>query len=155
MRRNLRKTVRNLIFLLAFLLSTTCVFAEAQTDVSKLDPMLKMLSEKAISTSVAKGMRLLREVPGQEPMVRTIVRFKGDLKGIDTVGGKIGSIIGDIATVEIPLNSLESLSQLENIVYVEAAKPLKPQLDISVPKTGADKLRGGSPPLWNGITGKI
>jgi len=78
MRRNLRKTVRNLIFLLAFLLSTTCVFAEAQTDVSKLDPMLKMLSEKAISTSVAKGMRLLREVPGQEPMVRTIVRFKGD-----------------------------------------------------------------------------
>ena len=148
------RALKNLILLVVTLFSTTSVFAETETEFSKLDPMLKMLSEKSISVDTARAIRLLKEAPGQEPMVKTIVRFKENLNGVDALGGEIGSIMGDIVTLDIPLNSLENLSRLENIVYVEASKKAGTKVDISVPETRADQLRGGGPPPWTGVTGK-
>ena len=142
------------LFLLSLTLSANLGFAETTSTDSKLDPTLKLLSQKAISISTAKTMNMIKEVPGQEQMVKTIVRFKDNINGIDSLGGRIGFVIGDIATIDIPLSSLEALSQMENIIYVEASRKVKPSLDISVPETGANLLRGGTPPFWTGITGK-
>ena len=99
-------------------------------------------------------LNIFKEIPDQEARVKTLVRFKENLNGVDALGGKIGSIIGDIATVDIPISSLEALSQLDNIVYVEVSKKLKPKLDFSIPQTRANLLREGTPPQWTGVTGK-
>jgi subtilisin family serine protease len=155
MKEEYMKILKTIAFLLlSWVLATTLVFADAKPNYSKLDPMLRVLSQKAISLNTAKALNMLKEVPNQESMVKTLIKFKENLNGVDALGGKIGSITGDIATVDIPLSSLEALSQLENIVYVEASKKVKPKLDISVPETRATLLRGGTPPAWSGITGK-
>jgi subtilisin family serine protease len=139
---------------LSLVLTTNLVFADTRPNYSKLDPTLRALSQNAISVNKVRALNMLREVPNGEGTVKTLIRFKENLNGVDALGGKIGSVIGDIATVDIPLSSLEALSQLDNIVYVEASKKVKPKLDISVPETRASLLRGGVPPEWTGITGK-
>jgi len=79
-----------ILLLLSLTLPATLGSAETISTDSKLDPMLKMLSQKAISISTAKTMNMVKEVPDQEQMVKTIVRFKDNLNGIDSLGGKIG-----------------------------------------------------------------
>jgi subtilisin family serine protease len=140
--------------LLSWVLTTNLVLADTKSNDSKLDPALRALSQNAISVNQTKALNMLKEIPDQEATVKTLIRFKENLNGVDALGGKVGSIIGDIATVDIPISSLEALSQLDNIVYVEVSKRLKPKLDISVPKTRANLLRGGTPPQWTGVTGK-
>jgi subtilisin family serine protease len=149
------RILRSLALCLIFLaFTTTAGFAGAASPDAKLDPILKMLREKEMSIVSAETMNVVKEVPGGGQMVKTIVRFEGNLNGIESLGGAIGSVMGDVATVDVPLSSLNALSQLDNIIYVEASKKVKPSLDISVPATGADLLRGGVPPSWTGITGK-
>jgi subtilisin family serine protease len=149
------RILKNLTLLLVFYaLSATLGFAETNSIDSKIDPMLIMLSQKEIGIDMAKTMNMLKGAPDGGQMVKTIVRFRGNLDGVESLGGTIGSVRGDIAIVDIPLNSLNALSQMDNIIYIEASKKVKPSLDISVPATGADLLRGGIPPLWTGITGK-
>jgi subtilisin family serine protease len=149
------RILKNLALLLVFYaLSATLGFAETNSIDSKIDPMLIMLSQQEIGIDMAKTMNMLKEAPGGGQMVKTIVRFRGNLDGVESLGGTIGSVRGDIATVDIPLNSLNALSRMDNIIYIEASKKVKPSLDISVPATGADLLRGGVPPSWTGITGK-
>ena len=140
--------------LLSWVLTTNPVLADTKANYSKLDPALRTLSQKAIGVNQTKALNMLKEIPDQEATVKTLIRFKENLNGVDALGGKVGSIIGDIATVDIPISSLEALSQLDNIVYVEVSKKLKPKLDISVPQTRANLLRGGTPPQWTGVTGK-
>ncbi len=140
--------------LLLWLLMTSLFLRDAQSNDFKLDLTLRALSQNTISFDKAKSPTLLREIPGQETTIKTLIRFKKNLDGVDALGGKIGSIIGDIATVDIPISSLEALSHLNNIVYVEVSKKLKPKLEISVPQTRANLLREGTPPQWTGVTGK-
>ena len=121
----------------------------------KLDPMLTLIIQKGSDMSIPKRHGILKSVPdSEEPFIETLVRFKEDLLGVGSLGGRIRSILGDVATVDIPLSAIESISQLPNIIYIEAAKPVKSRLDVSVPDTRADLLLWGTPPGWSGNTGR-
>ncbi len=148
----MRKTMP--IIFLIFLLLIGTASADGLSGSSKLDPMLTLINQGKLSINIAKSLGVARVTPSLETRVQTIVRFKGDLSGIEALGGEIGAILGDIATVDLPLNALAAVSQLPNIIYVEAAKKMKPRLDVSVPETGASLLRSGTPPVWTGFTGK-
>ncbi|HET6371514.1 MAG TPA: S8 family serine peptidase, partial [Nitrospiria bacterium] len=149
-----RMITRRMFFAAAlFLLVHTSV--PAFSNSSKIDPRLVLMTRGAGGETVARLGGLLRSTPGATtPVVETIVRFHGDLSGVESAGGEIRSVIGDIATVDIPLDALARLSQLPNVVYVEAAKKVRPRLDVSVSQTGASKMRSGLSPVWAGYTGR-
>lgn len=126
------------------------VFADA-----KLDPMLRHLPQRVAESARLSAPGILKSQAARaEPLVETIIRFQGDLSGIETLGGTIRSVMGDIATVEIPVSSLEAIAQLPNIVYVESSKRVKHRLDASVPATGVSNMRSGTAPNWSGNTGR-
>lgn len=136
---------------LVFLLVPTLVLSE----MSKIDPMLSRLKQRGDQQEIAKRKGILKQGPsGGELLVGTFVRFQGDLSGVEALGGKIRSVVGDIATVDIPLSAIDAIARLPNVIYIEAAKEAKPQLNLSVPETGADTLRSGIPPKWRGNTGR-
>lgn len=119
---------------------------------AKIDPALALIARRG-PAGLEKNRGIMKPAPGG-PRVKTIVRFDGSLSGVEALGGTVRSVFGEIATVDLPVDAIGPLSALPNIVYVEAAKKVKPQTDVSVPETGAAALRSGSPPAWRGSTGR-
>ncbi|MDH5512646.1 MAG: S8 family peptidase [Gammaproteobacteria bacterium] len=131
------------------------LFVASVSADTKLDPRLLLISQEAAvpEPAVLQGVASSPAATA-EPLVETIVRYEGNLSGIETLGGRIRSVTGDVATVAIPPDRLTELSQLPGVVYVEASRRMKRRLDVSVPATGASSLRSGTAPNWTGTTGK-
>lgn len=88
--------------------------------------------------------------------VRALVLMgEGGKAQLEGAGFAIKGHIGDVVSTTVPLDRLESLAGLPDIVYVEGATRYRPALDRSVPDTRADQLRrrelDGS---FSGMTGK-
>ncbi|MEO8751721.1 MAG: S8 family serine peptidase [Casimicrobiaceae bacterium] len=127
--------------------------ATAAPDTTKLDAALTGIAQHGINRTVSPKM--LRIEPGQaEPLVQTILRFEGSLDAVRAQGGIVRSVMGDIATVDIPASKLAAIAALPSVVSIEAARPQQIRLDVSVPATRADALRTGVPGNWTGGTGK-
>jgi minor extracellular serine protease Vpr len=139
---------------LAIAVAAVAASAGAATNESKLDATLTSIAQTGLSglsgTLAAKRV----EVGQAEPLVQTIVRFDGKLDNLRELGAVVRSVIGNIATVDIPANRIAAVAALPNIVSMEAAARAIPRLDISVPATRADALRTGTPGNWIGGTGK-
>ncbi len=138
----------------AFGLAVAMPAAAAATHPLNLDAALSALVQGG-GDSLAAGGLLKRVQAGQpEPLVQTIVRFDGDIAAVKAHGAIVRSVIGDIATVDIPESRLAAVAALPGIVSIEAARPLRTRLDVSVPATRADQLRTGTPGAYTGGTGK-
>ncbi len=87
--------------------------------------------------------------------VETLLRYQGDsLEGVVAAGGRVRSVLGNIASVDIPVASLAAIAELPEVVYVELARHQVQRLNVSVPATRATLLRGGTAPNFTGVTGK-
>ena len=73
----------------------------------KLDATLAAIADDA-SGRLAAQSGLVRYEPGcPEPLVATILRFEGSLDAVKAQGAVVRSVIGDIATVDIPVRRLD------------------------------------------------
>lgn len=136
------------------------VVAEAQPANAKLSPHLQMLtSSNPDLVEIAKLHVHLKTAPEYaEPMADTLVLFQGNPEVLEVYGARIHAVLGNVATVDIPVRALEMIANHPNVVRIEEARKLKPRLDISVPETGANSVWGSSMrpllPPWVGNTGQ-
>lgn len=132
--------------------------AEAGPAHAKLSPHLQMLtSSNPDLVEIAKQhVHLKTEPENAEPILDTLVLFRGDPKVFEALGARIHSVLGNVATVDIPVSALEMIANHPNLVRIEESKRLKPRLDVSVPEAGANGVWGNStrplPPPWTGNT---
>ena len=76
----------------------------------------------------------------QTAYAETLLRFDG--KSLDRVvaaGGQVRSVLGNIATVDIPISALAAISALPEVIYIEAARRQVQRLNFSVPATRAPR----------------
>ena len=66
-----------------------------------------------------------------------------DRSSLDTLNAFIESDFGTTVTLTIPIQQLQSLTELKNIEYVRVGMPVKPRLDVAVPEIGADNVLQG------------
>jgi len=155
----------SIVFILVVLLLPGMV--QAQRGPGRLSPRLVMLtSNNPELVESAKRHLIFKTAPESlEPMVDTLVRMHGDPRALEVYGAKVRSVLGDVATVAIPISRLETIANDPDVIRIEEARKLKPRLDVSVSKSGANSVWGGStvrplppsqppPQLWTGNTGR-
>ncbi|MEH6460646.1 S8 family serine peptidase [Chitinimonas sp. JJ19] len=136
---------RSILSLISLALATGA-FAQA-----RLDGALQ-----AIARNPALQAQVIPASAGSKPnMVPALLRFEG--KGLDAAranGVTVRSVLGDIASVDIPRNKLLQVAKLPGVMFIEAARKLSPKLDSSVAATKANTLRSGTGFSLTGATGK-
>jgi len=109
---------------------------------SKIDPLLvNMISFRK---NVFIFSPILEKISDQT-IVEVFIKTN-DLEALKRKEIKIRTIAGDIVTASLPLSMVESIAKLSSVLYIEAASPCKPFLDVSVPEIGVDSL-------WSGVLG--
>jgi subtilisin family serine protease len=133
----------------------------AQRAPEKLSPRLRMLTDSNpdLVESAKQHLHVTVDPESAEPMVDALVRIQGDPKVLETYGARVRSVLGDVATVDIPIRSMALIANHPDVIRIEEARRLKPRLDVSVPKSGANGVWGGSTarplsPPWTGNTGQ-
>ncbi|MBT6180187.1 MAG: hypothetical protein HOI23_23295, partial [Deltaproteobacteria bacterium] len=71
----------------------------------------------------------------------------GTLHEIEAMGGTVGTIAGDILTVRMPAHGFYAMEASEDIVRMEATRPVKPTLDRALIGSGVDLIHSGAKPL--------
>ena len=133
---------------------TPPVVAATPISPQKLDATLSAVAAGGVGR-IGMSPALVRIVPGAgDPVVETILRFEGNLDAVRAHGAVVRSVMGNIATVDIPASQLAAVAALPGIVSIEASRAQPLRLDRSVPATRADTLRAGTPPNWTAGAGK-
>ena len=163
--------------ILAFsFLSAMCLLStRAQTPSElKLTPHLRMLiGGNPSQAEEARKVLTIKAGPQRlSPAVGVFVKFQGDADSLRaifaTFGASIHTVVGNLATAEVPIAALRAIAGLPNVVRMEESKPVEHTSDVSVPATGAnqiwfgsggpvaftDRNRGAMPPPWGGNTGQ-
>lgn len=83
----------------------------------------------------------------------TIDASRFDRQQVERLGGRVGVVAGQTATVRLPLHALQSLSQVEGVRHVQVASRVTPQLDVARAEAHAD-LMTTDPQLSLPYTGK-
>lgn len=95
----------------------------------KLDATLAAIAGEAAIGPGAQPSPARAQAVGPEQLVATILRFEGSLDAVRAQGAVVRSVIGNIASVDIPAGKLAAVAALPNVVSIEAARaqPLRPE----------------------------
>ena len=107
----------------------------AQKFDAELAGVMKRAGIRKMKDGTYKPMR----VPARVEIVKLLVRFS-DSKALDAIrnaGGTVNSVLGNIASVEIPAHLLGGLISINEIQYLEAGKATQKRISTSVPSTRA------------------
>ena len=95
----------------------------------KLDATLAAIAREASAGPGAQPAPARHEAVRPEQLVATILRFEGSLDAVRAQGAVVRSVIGNIATVDIPAGKLAAVAALPGVVSIEVARaqPLRPE----------------------------
>lgn len=86
----------------------------------------------------------IRFVEG-EARASVLLHYRGDAARFGALGARVRTALGDIATLEAPLDVIERLEQDPDVLFIELTRPLFPMLDRSLLAIEASELHRRDP----------
>jgi subtilisin family serine protease len=123
----------------AFILS----FAAHAEGRSKIDPFLGTLKE----VGPFKALSLNAPLPSDEAPIEIFLKVVDVQAAAATVvaaGGEVHTKLGSILTASVPPSAIAVLAEVPNIIYIEAAKPVKISNDVASAETGLADIHLGT-----------
>ncbi len=119
--------------------------------ITKLDPLIRQWTTDSGQRTTNRGVeKALSLNPDGRLQVDCFVVVYNPAKSqaianqIESLGGKVRSIIEDVMTAYLPLDSIEEISGWEDVKYIEAGKPMLPKMDTARVATNADKVNNNT-----------
>jgi hypothetical protein len=118
--------------------------------IAKLDPELKRIVQKA--GKIEGGPETATAAPpaeDDEPIstkINILLQFTGDISDFKSLGFDFRSV-GDVAWGTVKVAELETLAGLPNVLRIEISRPMKPELDVSIPDIKANLLHQANPAI--------
>lgn len=98
------------------------------------------------------------QIETAEPEVGVLVKSTGHREELEALGAKVGSQIGDIFTIRIPIAKLPELANHPHVMNIAPSLKRRATLDASVVENKAKQVHQGqyttTPPTYSGYTGK-
>lgn len=117
--------------------------------MNKLDAGLRFLQAQSDATldELVEGRRsLLAKSRGrQDTQVRLLAQFSGDLGQLTRAGVTITSLAGDVVAGFGALAKLGQIAAVKGLRLLEQSRPLRTELDVSMPATRANLVHAGPP----------
>ncbi len=105
----------------------------------KIDPFFQAISSKQQNISF-KAQSLV------QPMVEVFIKASNTELVADYIKDLEGEVklqLGEIITAKVALEDLETISAQEDVVYIEAAKPVQPKLDFAMQEIDGFAVHAG------------
>ncbi len=118
--------------------------------MSKLGSRLKFLQQQPESVlpqvaALRQFVSLSTDTP--TPTVEVLMQYTGDATNLSRYGFELQTQIGRVVVGTVPLARLPELEALTDVLRVEAATPIQPTLDVSLPESRVTPLHTGSPAI--------
>jgi subtilisin family serine protease len=117
---------------------------------ASVDPiLLPVLAEQAAPEILGPAfVGVAGGASSEEPTISVSVRFHGPIADLRALGIGFNATLGDVATADVSIAQLRALAAHPAVLTIEAATLLAPNLDASVPATGANLLRTQAGSGW-------
>lgn len=118
--------------------------------MSKLGPRLKFLQQQpsnVLPQLEATGRFGIRSTDTPVPRVEVLMQYTGDAANLSRYDFELQTQIGRVIVGTVPLSRLPELEALTDVVRIEAAQPIQPTLDISLPESRVTPLHTGNPAI--------
>ncbi len=107
---------------------------------------LQAQSSETLDEMVAEGRAMLRKTRGKkDTQVRVLASFNGDAQALTAAGMTITSSAGDVHAGFVPLSKLDDVSAVPGLEAIEQSRPMRRELDASLPETRANLVHTGPP----------
>lgn len=130
------------ILTLVLLLTTS---ATLYSDTKKMDSLLQVSKNNphAGKAVLGKAISLNINIPTIDCLIKSSNTEKTK-EYIEYSGGLIQTILGDIMSVTIPLGEVDKISELEEVISMEAAKPMISKMNAARGFTNVDDVQAGT-----------
>ena len=117
--------------------------------MSVIDPGLKFLQHEA-----SEDVERLNELEGAvaigfeaaaDPTVKVLIQFNGDVADLIAQGFELRTVAGDIASGRLPLNNVDAVAAMSQVIRIEVARPMQSELDQSLVDIRANLVHTGPP----------
>ena len=113
---------------------------------SKLHPFFQSVIAKSfpqlLKTTTARN-RIASTVVSQDASLYKAIIYTRDAATLRSMGIQVNSVLPDFVTAQISASDMTRLVALESVTYLDPGNLNYPQLDVSIPETGASLLHSG------------
>jgi hypothetical protein len=119
-----------------------------QPSRAKLSPLTRVFIQQlqqANDSKIPKGYLFRKDVNGTTfvSALIKVVNANTVSKSLDQIGAIVGTKAGNIWTVQVPISSVLSFVEIEDIAYIQLDEPAMPNLDIARKTTRVDSVHRG------------